>query len=105
MFEEIIEFDEKKIAELNLDINKINSYLDKIHDVPEIRKKSNGHYEGITSPTELAQFGNAVWACQCSEWFRKIVKRWELWEDGEFEEDIIKTTNRIEEREGRKLYE
>ena len=42
MFEEIIEFDEKKIKERNLDINKINAYLDEIHDVPEIKKKRDG---------------------------------------------------------------
>ena len=44
MFEEIIEFDEKKIKERNLDINKINAYLDEIHDVPEIEKRKDGHY-------------------------------------------------------------
>ena len=42
MFEEIIEFDEKKIKERNLDINKINAYLDEIHDVPEIKHASPG---------------------------------------------------------------
>ena len=59
MFEEIIEFDEKKIKERNLDINKINAYLDEIHDVPEIKKKRDGHYVGVTCSTELARFGNA----------------------------------------------
>ena len=80
MFEEIIEFDEKKIKERNLDINKINAYLDEIHDVPEIKKKRDGHYVGV-------------------------IKRWEFWEDGELEEDIIKTTEEIEQEEGKKLYE
>ena len=93
MFEEIIEFDEKKIKERNLDINKINAYLDEIHDV------------GVTCSTELARFGNAIMVCQETEWFRKIIKRWEFWEDGELEEDIIKTTEKIEKKEGKKLYE
>ena len=91
MFEEIIEFDEKKIKERNLDINKINAYLDEIHDVPEIKKKRDGHYVGVTCSTELARFGNAIMVCQETEWFRNIIKRWEFWEDGELEEDIIKT--------------
>lgn len=39
MFEEIIEFDEKKIKERNLDINKINAYLDEIHDVRKLKEK------------------------------------------------------------------
>ena len=105
MFEEIIEFDEKKIKERNLDINKINAYLDEIHDVPEIEKRKDGHYVGMTCSTELAQFGNATMVCQETEWFRKIIKRWEFWENGELEEDIIKTTEEIEQEEGKKLYE
>lgn len=99
MFEEIIEFDEKKIKERNLDINKINAYLDEIHDVPEIKKKRDGHYVGVTCSTELARFGNAIMVCQETEWFRNIIKRWEFWEDGELEEDIIKTTEKIEKKE------
>ena len=43
--------------------------------------------------------------CQETEWFRNIIKRWEFWEDGELEEDIIKTTEKIEKKEGKKLYE
>ena len=74
MFEEIIEFDEKKIKERNLDINKINAYLDEIHDVPEIKKKRDGHYVGVTCSTELARFGNAIMVCQETEWFRNIIK-------------------------------
>ena len=105
MFEEIIEFDEKKIKERNLDINKINAYLDEIHDVPEIKKKRDGHYVGVTCSTELARFGNAIMVCQETEWFRNIIKRWEFWEDGDLEEDIIKTTEKIEKKEGKKLYE
>lgn len=105
MFEEIIEFDEEMIKALNLDINKIYAYLDEIHDVPEINKKSDGHYVGVTCSTELAHFGNAIMACQESKWFRDIIKRWELWENGELEEDIIKTTEEIEKEEGKKLYE
>lgn len=105
MFEEIIEFDEQKIKENNFDINKINDYLDELHNVPEITKKANGHYVGITSSTELAHFGNAIMVCQESEWFRKIIKKWEFWENGELEEDIIKTTEEIEKEEGKKLYE
>lgn len=101
MFEEIIEFDEKKIKERNLDINKINAYLDEIHDVPEIEKRKDGHYVGMTCSTELAQFGNAIMVCQETEWFRKIIKRWEFWENGELEEDIIKTTEEIEQEEGK----
>lgn len=42
MFEEIIEFDQEKIEANNYDIDKINAYLDELHDVKEIRKKSRG---------------------------------------------------------------
>lgn len=105
MFEEIIEFDVEALEKENLDLDKIHEYLDKIHDVPQINKKSEGHYVGVTGSTELACFGNAIWVLQCSEWFRKTVKRWELYEDGEWEEDLIETTEKVEKREGRKLYE
>ena len=44
MFEEIIEFDQEKIEANNYDIDKINAYLDELHDVKEIRKKAEGHY-------------------------------------------------------------
>ena len=37
MFEEIIEFDQEKIEANNYDIDKINAYLDELHDVKEIR--------------------------------------------------------------------
>ena len=43
--------------------------------------------------------------CQESKWFRKIIKKWELWENGQLEEDIIKTTEEEEKKRGRKLYE
>ena len=46
MFEEIIEFDRDKIEANNYDIDKINAYLDELHDVKEIRKKAEGHYVG-----------------------------------------------------------
>lgn len=106
MFEEIIKFDMKKVEEQHLDIDKINAYLDEIHlSAPDITKKENGHYVGITTSTELAHFGNAIWALQCSQWFRDIVVKWELWENDELEEDLIETTERIEEREGFKLYD
>ena len=85
--------------------DRINAYLDEIHDVPEIKKKRDGHYVGVTCSTELARFGNAIMVCQETEWFRNIIKRWEFWEDGELEEDIIKTTEKIEKKEGKKLYE
>ena len=42
MFEEIIEFDQEKIEANNYDIDKINAYLDELHDVKEIRKKASG---------------------------------------------------------------
>ena len=48
MFEEIIEFDRDKIEANNYDIDKINAYLDELHDVKEIRKKAEGHYVGTT---------------------------------------------------------
>ncbi|MFR1257276.1 MAG: hypothetical protein ACLSCY_02645 [Clostridium sp.] len=74
MFEEIIEFDEKKIKERNLDINKINAYLDEIHDVPEIKKKRDGHYVGVTCSTELARFGNAIWCARKQNGFVILLK-------------------------------
>ena len=83
MFEEITEFDEKKIKERNLDINKINAYLDEIHDVPEIEKRKDGHYVGMTCSDRIG----AVWKCNYGmpgnkESFRcKIIKRWEFWEN------------------------
>ena len=55
MFEEIIEFDQEKIEANNYDIDKINAYLDELHDVKEIRKKAEGHYVGTTCSTELAR--------------------------------------------------
>ena len=82
MFEEIIEFDRDKIEANNYDIDKINAYLDELHDVKEIRKKAEGHYVGMTCSTELARFGAAIMACQESKWFRKIIKKWEFWEYG-----------------------
>ena len=105
MFEEIIEFDQEKIEANNYDIDKINAYLDELHDVKEIRKKAEGHYVGTTCSTELARFGAAIMACQESKWFRKIIKKWELWENGQLEEDIIKTTEEEEQKRGRKFYE
>ena len=60
MFEEIIEFDRDKIEANNYDIDKINAYLDELHDVKEIRKKAEGHYVGTTCATELARFGAAI---------------------------------------------
>ena len=60
MFEEIIEFDQEKIEANNYDIDKINAYLDELHDVKEIRKKAEGHYVGTTCSTELARFGAAI---------------------------------------------
>lgn len=106
MFEEIIKFDMRKVENKNLDIDKINDYLDEIHlSAPDITKKADGHYVGITTSTELAHFGNAIWALQCSKWFRDTVVKWELWEDGKLEENLIETTERIEEREGFKLYD
>ena len=105
MFEEIIEFDQEKIEANNYDIDKINAYLDELHDVKEIRKKAEGHYVGTTCSTELARFGAAIMACQESKWFRKIIKKWEFWENGKLEEDILKTTEEEEKKRGRKLYE
>lgn len=105
MFEEIIEFDRDKIEANNYDIDKINAYLDELHDVKEIRKKAEGHYVGTTCATEFARFGAAIMTCQESKWFRKIIKKWELWENGQLEEDIIKTTEEEEQKRGRKLYE
>lgn len=106
MFEEIIEFDMKKIDDMNLDIDKINAYLDEIHlCAPDITKKADGHYVGIDSPKELAHFGNAIWTLQCSKWFRDIIVKWEFWENGEIEEDLIKTTERIEQQKGKTLYD
>ena len=105
MFEEIIEFDQEKIEANNYDIDKINAYLDELHDVKEIRKKAEGHYVGTTCSTELARFGAAIMACQESKWFRKIIKKWEFWENGKLEEDILKTTEEDEKKRGRKLYE
>lgn len=99
MFEEIIEFDQEKIEANNYDIDKINAYLDELHDVKEIRKKAEGHYVGTTCSTELARFGAAIMACQESKWFRKIIKKWEFWENGKLEEDILKTTEEEEKRE------
>ena len=96
MFEEIIEFDQEKIEANNYDIDKINAYLDELHDVKEIRKKAEGHYVGTTCSTELARFGAAIMACQESKWFRKIIKKWEFWENGKLEEDILKTTEEEE---------
>ena len=64
MFEEIIEFDQEKIEANNYDIDKINAYLDELHDVKEIRKKAEGHYVGTTCLTELARFGAAIMAFQ-----------------------------------------
>ena len=52
IFEEIIEFDQEKIEANNYDIDKINAYLDELHDVKENRKKAEGHYVGTTSSTE-----------------------------------------------------
>ena len=94
MFEEIIEFDRDKIEANNYDIDKINAYLDELHDVKEIRKKAEGHYVGA-----------AIMTCQESKWFRKIIKKWELLENGQLEEDIIKTTEEEEQKRGRKFYE
>ena len=94
MFEEIIEFDQEKIEANNYDIDKINAYLDELHDVKEIRKKAEGHYVGTTCSTELARFGAAIMACQESKW-----------ENGKLEEDILKTTEEKEKKRGRKLYE
>lgn len=105
MFQEIIELDREALDRDNLDYNKITTYLDKIHDVPEIQKKADGHYVGVTCSTELAQFGNAIYALQCSEWFLKIVKRWELLEDGCEPEDIIEATKRAERRYGTGLFD
>lgn len=105
MFEELIEFDQEKIEANNYDIDKINAYLDELHDVKEIRKKAEGHYVGTTCSTELARFGAAIMACQESKWFRKIIKKWEFWENGKLEEDILKTTEEEEKKRGRKLYE
>ena len=114
MFEEIIEFDQEKIEANNYDIDstyykgtpeEINAYLDELHDVKEIRKKAEGHYVGTTCSTELARFGAAIMACQESKWFRKIIKKWEFWENGKLEEDILKTTEEEEKKRGRKLYE
>lgn len=105
MFEEIIEFDQEKIEANNYDIDKINAYLDELHDVKEIRKKAEGHYVGTTCSTELARFGAAIMACQESKWFRKIIKKWEFWENGKLEEDVLKTTEEEEKKRGRKLYE
>ena len=105
MFEEIIEFDQEKIEANNYDIDKINAYLDELHDVKEIRKKAEGHYVETTCSTELARFGAAIMACQESKWFRKIIKKWEFWENGKLEEDILKTTEEEEKKRGRKLYE
>ena len=99
MFEEIIEFDQEKIEANNYYFDKINAYLDELHDVKEIRKKAEGH------STELARFGAAIMACQESKWFRKIIKKWEFWENGKLEEDILKTTEEEEKKRGRKLYE
>ena len=93
MFEEIIEFDQEKIEANNYDIDKINAYLDELH------------YVGTTCSTELARFGAAIMACQESKWFRKIIKKWEFWENGKLEEDILKTTEEEEKKRGRKLYE
>ena len=105
MFEEIIEFDQEKIEANNYDIDKINAYLDELHDVKEIRKKAEGHYVGTTCSTELARFGATIISCQESKWFRKIIKKWEFWENGKLEEDILKTTEEEEKKRGRKLYE
>ena len=60
MFEEIIEFDRDKIEANNYDIDKINAYLDELHDVKEIRKKAEGHYVGTTCATELARFNDLI---------------------------------------------
>ena len=68
-------------------------------------KKAEGHYVGTTCATELARFGAAIMTCQESKWFRKIIKKWELWENGQLEEDIIKTTEEEEQKRGRKFYE
>lgn len=104
MFEEIIELDEGAIEKRNFDRDKINAYLDEIHDVPEIYKQADGHYVGVTCSTELANFGNAVWALAGSKWFRDIVSRWEFWENGELEENILETIEEHEKREGLKFY-
>ena len=58
-----------------------------------------------TISTELARFGAAIMTCQESKWFRKIIKKWEFWENGKLEEDILKTTEEEEKKRGRKLYE
>ena len=95
---------DQEIAKMVLDWHDIKS--DQFGgDVTKIKMKRDGHYVGVTCATELARFGNAIMVCQETEWFRNIIKRWEFWEDGELEEDIIKTTEKIEKKEGKKLYE
>ena len=74
MFEEIIEFDQEKIEANNYDIDKINAYLDELHDVKEIRKKAEGHYVGTTCSTELARFGQLLWLVRKVNGFGKLLK-------------------------------
>ena len=98
MFETIIEYDKEKARKGKYSIDQINEYLDSLYlDNPDIIKKSEGHYVGITdSDTEFAHIGRPIITLSKQKWFREIVTRWELWENGEIEENIIET---LEKRE------
>ena len=61
MFEEIIEFDQEKIEANNYDIDKINAYLDELHDVKEIRKKAE-------------DLGQLLWLVRKVNGFGKLLK-------------------------------
>ena len=62
MFEEIIEFDQEKIEANNYDIDKINAYLDELHDVKEI------------VPLTWQDLGQLLWLVRKVNGFGKLLK-------------------------------
>lgn len=74
MFEEIIEFDQEKIEANNYDIDKINAYLDELHDVKEIRKKQRDIMWERLVQLNWQDLGQLLWLVRKVNGFGKLLK-------------------------------